>query len=136
LGASRRAIVLAALAATSAAPAYTRDRATADQVFAQNSKSVGRIRVLGIDPFEPFKKVSYSIGTVFVDAKGTMVTNYHVLLNHAAINVSLAAGQSYRAEYIAGDPILDIAIIKVGDSSKPLAFSSDDPRRSVSWSMP
>ena len=102
--------------------------AGAEQVFTQASKSVGRIFVMGIDPFEPFKKVSYAVGTgFFVDGKGTMVTNYHVLLNQALINVSLAAGQSYRAQYIAGDPILDIAIIKAGDNSKPLAFSSDDP---------
>jgi S1-C subfamily serine protease len=87
---------------------------TADKIFADAALSVARIFVISIDPFDPANKVSYGVGTGFlVDENGTMVTNYHVLLNPRYISVSFGGGQSFNARFVAGDPILDIAIMKV-----------------------
>ncbi|MBI2717390.1 MAG: trypsin-like peptidase domain-containing protein [Rhizobiales bacterium] len=125
-------VMLGATVGSAHAASTAECNATTEQVFAQASQSVGRIFVMGIDPFDPYDKVSYSVGTgFFIDDQGTMITNYHVLLNAAMINISFSGGGSYRAKYIAGDPVLDIAILRIGDSNdrigKALAFAADAP---------
>jgi serine protease Do len=104
---------------------------TASQVFAEVSGSVARISVIAIDPFNPRNKVSYGMGTGFlIDENRTLVTNFHVILNAYAINVSFGSGQSYWAEFVAGDPILDIALVRIvaaGGPFKALQFAGNTP---------
>jgi putative serine protease PepD len=108
----------------------TECKLNAAQVYVEVSKSVARIFVLAIDPFDPYEKVRYSVGTGFViDEDGTIITNYHVLLNAARINVGFNGGDSTSGVFIAGDPVLDIALIRPfmsGGDFKPLQLAEDD----------
>jgi len=63
-----------------------------------------------------------SLGSGFiVDPMGYIVTNQHVVEQAAdlKIQVTTSDGKSYNAHYIAGDPAVDLAFIKI-DGDKPL----------------
>lgn len=65
-----------------------------------------------------------------LDKQGHVLTNYHVIQDAQEVTTTLFDGKSYEATYVGGDPINDIAIIKInappeilypvtlGDSSK------------------
>lgn len=70
---------------------------------------------------------------VFIDSRGYIITNYHVIEGIRTIQVSTYDGTEYEGQYISHDPVTDIAIIKIepetpvtpitiGDSSKVEAF--------------
>ena len=50
---------------------------------------------------------------VFVDHRGYILTNYHVVQGVRRINVKLSNGTSTVARLIANDPVTDLAIIKI-----------------------
>ncbi len=56
----------------------------------------------------------------FIDEKGTIITNAHVVERAAAtkISVTTPAGKTYTARYITGDPEHDLAMIKVDAPEK------------------
>ena len=64
------------------------------------------------------------VGTGFiVDAKGTIVTNYHVVSKADEITVTLSDGRKLPATLMGGDEKTDLAVLKV-ESDKPLPFVS------------
>jgi serine protease Do len=62
---------------------------------------------------------SQSLGSgVLVKSDGTIITNYHVIEGASKVIVLLSDEQSYEAEVIGGDKILDLAILKIKNSDK------------------
>ena len=62
------------------------------------------------------------VGTGFiVDAKGTIVTNYHVVAKADSITVTLSDGTKLPAKLMGGDEKTDLAVLKV-ESDKALPF--------------
>jgi len=78
---------------------------------------------------EPFRQVN-GMGTgVIVDARGYILTNYHVVENVESIQVTLADRRNFIARLIANDAVTDLAVIKI-DASRalpviPCGISSD-----------
>jgi S1-C subfamily serine protease len=88
---------------------------SAVELYRTVSSSVIKLVVLAIDPFDPGRKFSFSAGSAFVLGNdGTLVTNYHVLLNQRQIYAEGTQGRLGRADFIAGDPLTDIALVRVG----------------------
>jgi serine protease Do len=48
-----------------------------------------------------------------LDASGIVVTNYHVISDATDINVIASNNNQYKAEYLGGDSVLDIAVLKL-----------------------
>jgi S1-C subfamily serine protease len=71
----------------------------------------------------------HSLGSgVIVDEHGYILTNYHVIEQATVIRIALADGESYDAVLIAGDPMNDLALLKISPS-RPLpaiSFARDD----------
>ena len=86
-----------------------------------NIKGRKTIRTDDADPEhgDPFRKVN-GMGTgVIIDARGYILTNYHVVENVERIQVTLADRRSYVGRLIARDPVSDLAVIKI-DAESPL----------------
>jgi len=80
-----------------------------------------------------YKKVykTKSLGSgVIIDNRGIIVTNYHVVKDASRIFVILSDGDSYEAEFIGGDQVLDIAILKVINTERrfPRANMADSDK--------
>lgn len=83
----------------------------------------GRKLVRGESPdasgAEPFRQVN-GMGTgVIIDARGYILTNYHVVENVESIQVTLADRRNFIARLIANDAVTDLAVIKI-DAARPL----------------
>jgi serine protease Do len=80
-------------------------------------------------PPTPGYRLTHSLGSgVVVDPDGYILTNYHVIERASRIRVLLSDDQIHEAQLLAGDPISDLALIKI-DTDKPLpavAFASDE----------
>jgi len=60
-----------------------------------------------------------SLGSgVLIKSDGTIITNYHVVKEATKVIVMLSDEVSHEAEYIGGDEILDIAVLKIKDKEK------------------
>ncbi len=69
---------------------------------------------------QPGYKVSHSLGSgVIIDESGYILTNYHVTERASVIHVTLSDKTSYIGEFIAGDEISDLALIKI-EPNEPL----------------
>lgn len=55
---------------------------------------------------------------VFVDTRGYILTNYHVVQGVRRINVNLSDGTAKIAKLVAHDPVTDLAIIKIDTNRK------------------
>jgi serine protease Do len=78
---------------------------------------------------EPFRQVN-GMGTgVVIDARGYILTNFHVVENVETIQVTLADRRSFIARLVSNDAVMDLAVIKIdaGDSLAvmPCGVSSD-----------
>jgi serine protease DegS len=63
-----------------------------------------------------------SLGSgVIVDADGHIVTNHHVIANADSIEVQLADGRSSDATIVGRDPDTDLAVLRIGLRSLPVA---------------
>ena len=64
----------------------------------------------------------------FIDDKGTIITNAHVVDRAAEMKISVttSAGKTYSAHYVTGDPDHDLAMIKVDAEEKFPFISLDD----------
>nr|WP_319388463.1 Do family serine endopeptidase [uncultured Cohaesibacter sp.] len=84
------------------------------------------------------KRSMQSLGSGFViDAKGLIVTNYHVISEADRINVKLHDGSNLRADLIGYDSKTDLALLKV-EAGKPLAtvsFGGAEALRVGDWVM-
>ena len=70
----------------------------------------------------PSGEKGQAVGTGFiVDAKGTIVTNYHVVSKADSITITMSDGTKLPAKMLGGDEKTDLAVLKV-DSDKPLPF--------------
>jgi serine protease Do len=77
----------------------------------------------------PEYRLSHSLGSgVIIDPLGYILTNFHVIERASKIQVTLADGHAYPAAFLAGDPINDLALIKI-EPAAPLTaveFAADD----------
>jgi serine peptidase DegS len=68
------------------------------------------------------QRVERTLGSgVIVDESGHIVTNHHVIANAEAIRVQLADGRIAEAHVVGSDPDTDLAVLKVGLKSLPVA---------------
>ena len=86
------------------------------------------------NPFAPLEpQTQQSLGSGFVvDKVGHVVTNYHVVQGAREIDVSFSNHESMRAHVVGSDPSTDIAVLKVGASSRaltPLPLGDSDKVR-------
>jgi serine protease Do len=105
----------------------------AAQVYEKAAPGVVRIFTFAVDPFDPYEKVRFSIGTGFIiDDQGTILTNYHVVLDSVRISLGFASGETAQGEFLAGDPVLDIALLRPAyypEHYGKLEFAEDAPPR-------
>ncbi|MGD9808366.1 MAG: trypsin-like peptidase domain-containing protein [Deferribacterales bacterium] len=64
-----------------------------------------------------YKTQSLGSGVV-IKPDGTIITNFHVVKEATKVFVMLADNKSYEAEYLGGDEILDIAVLKIKDAKE------------------
>jgi len=60
-----------------------------------------------------------------IDKQGHILTNYHVVEDAKQVSVTLFDGKSYDARFVGGDPINDVAVIRIdapAESLFPVAF--------------
>jgi len=78
---------------------------------------------------QPEYRLSHALGSgVIIDPLGYILTNFHVIERASKIQVTLADGRAFPAAFLAGDPVNDIALIKI-EAPTPLAaveFAADD----------
>ncbi len=61
-----------------------------------------------------FKREVKGLGTgMIIDARGHILTNYHVAGGATKIEVVLANGKNYQAKLVGGDPKTDLAVIEI-----------------------
>ena len=85
-------------------------------------------------PPRTIKQKVQSLGSgFFIDDKGTIITNAHVVERAAEMKISVTtpSGKTYSARYIAGDPDRDLAMIKVDAPEKFPFISLNDPSKSL-----
>ena len=85
-------------------------------------------------PPRTIKQKVQSLGSgFFIDDKGTIITNAHVVERAAEMKISVTtpSGKTYSARYIAGDPDRDIAMIKVDAPEKFPFISLNDLSKSL-----
>lgn len=81
--------------------------------------------------FRPIENRSVGSG-VIVDAKGYILTNEHVVGGGEDITVLLADGRKLKGKRLWSDPVLDLAVIKVNESSDlPVAPLGDSDKLQV-----
>ena len=74
------------------------------------------------------KKDAGGVGTGIIKTEdGYIITNYHVIEDYTSIEVFMPDGASYPAEYIGGNELSDIAVIKIDATGLPAAdFGNSD----------
>ncbi|MDH3742308.1 MAG: trypsin-like peptidase domain-containing protein [Hyphomicrobiales bacterium] len=86
-------------------------------IYDEISPFVVVVSSLAIDPFVLANRVTPSTGSgLVIDSNGTIVTNYHVVAESRAISVALKNGKAYPAGFVGGDPLLDLAVLRVRTS--------------------
>ena len=62
----------------------------------------------------PQKRKASALGSGFViDSNGTVITNNHVIKGAEDIVVRFSNDKEYKAEIICGDPLSDVAVLKI-----------------------
>ena len=93
---------------------------TAQEVYRQVNPSVVRVMV------QVGSKASLGTGVIFTE-DGYILTNYHVVEGGSDCYIALDTGASYQASYVAGDPVSDLAVLKVDGKGLPAAeFGESD----------
>ena len=92
-------------------------------VVSINTKQVVRVRNPFFDdpffrrlfPQVPQESINESLGSgVIIDAaKGYVLTNHHVINNADAVQVTLADGRTFEAEFLGSDADTDVALIRI-----------------------
>ena len=91
---------------------------TAQEVYRQVNPSVVRVMV------QVGSKASIGTGVIFTE-DGYILTNYHVVEGGSDCYIALDTGASYQASYVAGDPVNDLAVLKVDARDLPAAEFGD-----------
>lgn len=69
-------------------------------------------------PQQPERRERSAGSGVIIDAaKGTVITNYHVIKGADEIQVSLTDGRTFKAELVGSDPEVDIAVLKIDNDN-------------------
>ncbi len=89
--------------------------AIAPSVASVESVRVGRRRGFG-----PFMQPAQGSGVV-IDPKGLLITNQHVVDQAAQLRVHLQDGRELIGEVVGGDPVTDVAVVKVDAEGLPAA---------------
>ena len=93
---------------------------SAVEAIAPGVASVESVRVGRQRGFGPFMQPSQA-SAVVIDPKGMLITNQHVVDQAAQIRVHLADGRELPGEIIGGDPVTDVALVKVEADGLPAA---------------
>ena len=83
---------------------------------------------MGLPPVTRVER-SHSLGSgVIMDENGFILTNYHVIERASKIQVMLTSNEIYDATILAGDPVNDLALIKIEPKSPlpAIRFAEDD----------
>ncbi len=84
----------------------------------------------------PQKRKASALGSGFIiDAKGTVITNNHVIQNAEDILVRVNGDKEYKAKIIGKDPLSDIAVLQIISNDKfiPVKFGDSDKARIGDW---
>ncbi len=84
----------------------------------------------------PQKRKTSALGSGFIiNAKGTVITNNHVIQNAEDILVRVNGDKEYKAKIIGKDPLSDIAVLQIISEDKfiPVKFGDSDKARIGDW---
>jgi len=71
---------------------------------------------------------------VIIRQDGYIVTNNHVVDNATEVNVTLNDNQTYKATVVGGDPVTDVALLKIDAEGLPfIPFADSDKLRLGEW---
>jgi serine protease Do len=91
---------------------------SAVDTIAPGVASVESVRVGRRRGFGPFMQPSQA-SAVVIDPNGLLITNQHVVEQAAQLRVHLADGRELAGEVIGGDPVTDVAVVKVDAEGLP-----------------
>ena len=87
------------------------------KVFESAAPSVVVISTFSINPFSSVDRIVGGTGSgFFIDEKGLIVTNSHVVFGAKHISVTTADGKKFPARIVGADPIFDIGLIGIEDA--------------------
>ena len=93
---------------------------TAQEVYRKVNPSVVQVMV------QVGSQASLGTGVIFTE-DGYILTNYHVVEGGSDCYIALDTGAGYPASYVAGDPVSDLAVLKVDGRGLPAAeFGESD----------
>ena len=85
----------------------------ATDIYRKASHSVLRIVTLAVDPFDRNDRIGVTMGTGFlIDRQGTILTNYHVILNQKRLFAEMDGRAVGTTEFVAGDAMADLALLR------------------------
>ena len=100
-----------------------------NSVVSINTTSQAGINIFG----QPVQAASSGSGFI-LSSDGYILTNYHVVQNASAVEVTTYSGNVFQAQVIGGDPDYDIAVLKVDASGlQSAALGSSDTLRVGDW---
>ena len=103
--------------------------AAVSSVVSINTTSQAGINIFG----QPVQAASSGSGFI-LSSDGYILTNYHVVQNASAVEVTTYSGNVFQAQVIGGDPDYDIAVLKVDASGlQSAALGSSDTLRVGDW---
>lgn len=103
--------------------------AAVNSVASINTTSQAGINIFG----QPVQAASSGSGFI-LSSDGYILTNYHVVQNASAVEVTTYSGNVFQAQVIGGDPDYDIAVLKVDASGlQSAALGSSDTLRVGDW---
>ncbi len=91
---------------------------------AASTVNIGRSATWGGPPWRPFPQRGVGSGIVY-DARGHVLTNWHVVDEAEQILVTLADGRVLKGSVVGGDEETDVAVLKVDDGTLPPAEFGD-----------
>ena len=116
---------------SSASPAFKGGALSINEIYQQSAPGVVQVASTAVvetepdsffgNPFAPRSQTQRSLGSGFViDKDGHIITNFHVVENAQAIDVSFSNRETMRARVLGIDPSTDIAVLKVDARSRAL----------------
>ena len=84
----------------------------------------------------PQKRKASALGSGFIiDETGIVITNNHVIKGAEDILVRVDGNKEYKAKVLGGDPLSDVAVLKIESSEKfkPVKFGDSDNARIGDW---
>ena len=101
------------------------------RIFERDAASVVVISTFEINPYTTLDRIVAGTGSgFFVDNKGLIVTNSHVVYGARHINVTTSDGRQFSARMVGADPIFDVGLIQIegaGDARfRPAMLADSD----------